>query len=69
MPTKKKIKKAEWDNINNKWELIGFLISKYWWAVVLVLMSVGFLIGGCNIKTTFIEYQKDPIHLKGEATE
>jgi len=65
--TKTKKKKLSWNDISNTSELIGYIFTSVienWRIIVLLLLLIGITIGGCSVKTSFFEFQKDPINVK-----
>jgi hypothetical protein len=61
-----KIKKPEWDNIDNKYELIAYLIKRHWWKVSFILITSGIMITGFTCAWKDISIHKDPIYQRSD---
>lgn len=63
---KKKKEEPTWNDIDNKYELIAYLIKKHWWKVILILVTTGVMVTGFTCGWKDITIQKDPIYQKKE---
>lgn len=63
---KKKKDEPTWNDIDNKYELIAFLIKKLWWKLAIILIVAGVMITGFTCDWKDIKIQKDPIYQKKE---
>lgn len=61
-----KKKNAEWNDIDNKYELAGYLIKKHWWKVVIILLASGIMITGFTCNWKDISIIKDPIYQRSD---
>ncbi len=61
-----KKKTAEWNDIDNKYELAGYLIKKHWWKVVIILLASGIMITGFTCNWKDISITKDPIYQRSD---
>ena len=59
---KKYVAKNDYDDIDNKYELIAFIVKKHWWKAVLILLSIGIMVTGFSFKCGENEVKKDPIY-------
>ena len=54
--------KYEWDSIDNKYELIAYLIKRHWWKVAIIILITGIVVTGFTCGFKDIQIQKDPIY-------
>jgi hypothetical protein len=57
-----KKKNPEWNEIDNKYELIAYLIKRHWWKVVIIIITAGVMVTGFTCGWQDISIKKDPIY-------
>ena len=59
-------KKADYENIDNKWELVAYVIKKHWWKVLIILMCGGLVATGFTVTCGNKTFQKDALYKVAE---
>lgn len=59
-------KKAQTEEIDNKWEFGAFAIRN-WWKIIFIILVAGLVVSGFTIQCGKNTIHKDPIKLKAPA--
>lgn len=57
-----KKKNPEWNEIDNKYELVAYLIKRHWWKIVIIIITAGVMVTGFTCGWKDISIKKDPIY-------
>ena len=61
-------KKADYENIDNKFELAAYVIKKHWWKLVIIFLAVGIAVSGFSFNCGKNKIVKDPVYqIKGKS--